>query len=90
MTRNTVGVPPLETKDTPNTGPRRVRNNTSATAERHHPGMKAEVEAGSRVGDVPDVASHSVTERDTPVNLYIAIAIVVVLAILAIILVAAF
>ena len=84
MTRNTIGVPPLEPRDIPGTTTRRVP--ATAAVERHHPGMKADVEAGSRVGDVPDVASHDVTERDTPVNLYIAIGIVIVIAVLALML----
>jgi len=89
MTRNTIGVPPLETRDTPGPGVPRPRSAVTP-AERHHPGMKPEVEARSRVGDVPDVASHDLTERDTPVNLYIAIGIVVVIVIIAISLIAAF
>lgn len=80
MTRNTIGVPPLEPRDTPEPrGRRTVMEKGHVT----HPGMDPAVTAGARVGDVPDVASHDVTERDTPMNLYIAIAIVVVLVILA-------
>ncbi len=81
MTRNTIGVPPLEPRDTPEPrGRRTVMKKGHVT----HPDMDPAVTAGARVGEVPDVASHDVTERDTPVNLYIAIAIGVVALILAV------
>jgi hypothetical protein len=37
--------------------------------------MDPSVRADARIGDVPDVSSHALMERDTPVNLYIAITI---------------
>ena len=86
MTRNTIGVPPLEPRESHESSRARL------TARPHvaHPGMDPSVVAGSRVGDVPDLASRDVTERDTPVSLYIAIVIVAIVAILAIMFISSF
>lgn len=87
MTRNSISVPPLEPRDPP-----AARNRRSAPEKAHvrHPDMDPSVADAARVGDVPDVISHDVMERDTPIQLYISIAIVTVIIILGVILLTVF
>lgn len=83
MTRNTISVPPLEPRDP---HPPRSRRASLDHAHDRHPELDPAITHGAQVGDVPDIANRDVMERDTPVNLYIAIAVTAIVVVLAAIL----